>query len=142
MPSRRFDRILTGTAIALVLGLAATASPALAQDQKAIEALVPMPEPANMPPPSIADIGGAAETTGSTPSAAVALPDPPELPPPAFKDVATPAAPPAPEAALFHFPKARRSARRGGRPASRIFFCAAGMSYSSRRSSMVASSRS
>src|SRR3954468_7138990 len=99
MPSRRFDRILTGTAIALVLGLAATANVALAQDQKAIEALVPMPEPANMPPPSIADIGGAADTTGSTPSTAVALPDPPELPPPAFKDVATPAAPPAPEAA-------------------------------------------
>src|SRR3954453_8573979 len=93
MPIRRFDRILTGTAIALILGLAATASPALAQDQKAIEALVPMPEPANMPPPSIADIGGAAETTGSTPSTAVALPDPPELPPPTFKDVATPAAP-------------------------------------------------
>src|SRR3954463_3563430 len=99
MPIRRFDRILTGTAIALVLGLAATASPALAQDQKAIEALVPMPEPANMPPPSIADIGGAAETTGSTTSTAVALPDPPELPPPTFKDVATPAAPAAPEAA-------------------------------------------
>src|SRR3954452_6030437 len=93
MPSRRFDRILTGTAIALVLGLGATANVALAQDQKAIEALVPMPDPANMPPPSIADIGGAAETTGSTPSTAVALPDPPELPPPTFKDVATPAPP-------------------------------------------------
>src|SRR3954453_14200274 len=99
MPSRRFDRILTGTAIALVLGLAATASPALAQYQKGIKALVPVPEPANMPPPSIAHIGGAAETTGSPPSAAVALPDPPDLPPPTFKDVATPAAPPAPEAA-------------------------------------------
>src|SRR5436305_13285867 len=93
MPSRRFDRMLTGTAIALVLGLAATTSPALAQDQKAIEALVPMPEPANMPPPGIADIGGAAETTGSTTSTTVALPDPPELPPPTFKDVARPAAP-------------------------------------------------
>src|SRR5436305_12929195 len=99
MPSRRFDRMLTGTAIALVLGLAATTSPALAQDQKAIEALVPMPEPANMPPPSIADIGGAADTTGSTPSTAVALPDPPELPPPTFKDVAAPTTAPAPEAA-------------------------------------------
>src|SRR3954453_18982346 len=99
MPIRRFDRILTGTAIALVLGLAATASPALAQDQKAIEALVPMPEPANMPPPRTPDSGGPAETPGSTPSAGVARPDPPDLPPPTFKDVATPAAPPAPEAA-------------------------------------------
>ncbi|MEJ0078557.1 MAG: L,D-transpeptidase family protein [Alphaproteobacteria bacterium] len=98
MPSRRFDRILTGTALALVLGLAATANPAFAQDQKSIEALVPMPEPANMPPPSIADVGGTAETTGSTTSTAIVLPDPPDLPPPTFKDVAAPAAP-VPEAA-------------------------------------------
>src|SRR3954471_8370383 len=81
MPIRRFDRILTGTAIALVLGLAATASPALAPDQKAIEALGSIPDPANMLPLRIADIEGAAETTGSTPSAAVSLPVPPELPP-------------------------------------------------------------
>ena len=57
MPSRRFDCILTGTALALVLGLAAAANPALAQDQKSIEALVPMPEPANVPPPTAADVG-------------------------------------------------------------------------------------
>jgi murein L,D-transpeptidase YcbB/YkuD len=95
MHGRRFDRILTGTAIALVLGLA-QAAPALAQSQSAIEALVPMPEPANLPPPSAADVAGSSsETTGST---AVNLPDPPDLPPPTFKDVAAPAAP-APEAA-------------------------------------------
>src|ERR1044072_8717404 len=99
MPSRRIDRILTGTALALVLGLAAAANPALAQDQKSIEALVPMPEPANMPPPTAADVGGAAETTGSTSSTAIVLPDPPDLPPPTFKDVAAPATPTAPEAA-------------------------------------------
>ena len=100
MPSRRFDRILTGTAIALVLGLSVTANPALAQqDEKAIEALVPMPEPANLPPPTIADIGGATETTGSTTSTAIVLPDPPDLPPPTLKDMATPTSPPAPEAA-------------------------------------------
>src|ERR1051325_11778281 len=77
MRSRRFDRILTGTAIALVLGLASTGNIARAQDEKAIEALVPMPEPANVPPPSIADVGGAPETTGSTNSTAIVLPDPP-----------------------------------------------------------------
>ncbi len=95
-----FDRILTGTAIALVLGLSAAATPALAQSQSAIEALVPMPEPANVPPPTAADVGGlSAETTGST---VINLPDPPDLPPPEFKDVAAPAAPaaaPAPVAA-------------------------------------------
>ena len=34
MPSRRFDRILTGTALALVLGLAAAANPAPAMAAK------------------------------------------------------------------------------------------------------------
>src|SRR5436309_743183 len=97
MQGRRFDRLLTGTAIALALGLTAAADPAQAQikDQSAIEALVPMPEPANVPPPTAADIG-APETTGST---ALVLPDPPDLPPPTFKDIAAPSAPPAPEAA-------------------------------------------
>src|SRR5205085_3851234 len=90
MQGRRFDRILAGTAIALVLGLA-QAGPALAQSQSSIEALVPMPEPANLPPPTAADVGGATtETPGST---AVNLPDPPDLPPPSFKDIAAPAAP-------------------------------------------------
>ncbi len=97
MHGRRFDQIFTGTALALVLGLAGAAAPAVAQDQTikdaaAIEALVPLPEPANVPPPTAADVGG--PTTGTTPPAAetvATLPDPPELPPPTVKDVATPA---------------------------------------------------
>jgi murein L,D-transpeptidase YcbB/YkuD len=97
MQGRRFDRLLTGTAIALALGLATAAHPALAQDEKSIEALVPMPEPANVPPPTAADVGG--PTTGTTGSTAINLPDPPDLPPPTFTDIATPSAPPAPEAA-------------------------------------------
>ena len=57
-----------------------------------------MPEPANVPPPTAADVGGpVTETTGST--SVINLPDPPDLPPPTFKDIAAPAAPPAPEAA-------------------------------------------
>jgi hypothetical protein len=93
MHGRRFDRILTGTAIALILGLAS--APAIAQtsqnspDNAAIEALVPLPEPANMPPPSAADVDG--PVTGTTTPSAVNLPDPPDLPPPTFKDVAAPA---------------------------------------------------
>ena len=63
------DRVLAGTAIALVqiavqvtvlatgnFGVARAESPA--QDLKAIEALVPLPEPADVPPPTIADIAG------------------------------------------------------------------------------------
>jgi murein L,D-transpeptidase YcbB/YkuD len=101
MHGRRLEQILSGTALALVLGLGLTA-PAAAQgtaaaDQSAIEAQVPMPDSANLPPPSAADVAPAAETTGST---AIVLPDPPDLPPPTFKDVAAPApaATPAPAA--------------------------------------------
>ena len=44
MQGRPFDAILTGTAIALVLGLSAPSAWAQNQlDQQAIEALVPMP---------------------------------------------------------------------------------------------------
>jgi murein L,D-transpeptidase YcbB/YkuD len=95
MHGRRFDRILTGTAIALVLGLGSL-NPALAQtsqDQAAIEAKVPLPEAANMPPPSAADVA-APETTGTTNT--VNLPEPPDLPP-TVKEAA-PAAAPAPSA--------------------------------------------
>ena len=99
MHGRRLEQIVSGTALALVLGLGLTA-PAAAQgtaDQSAIEAQVPMPESANLPPPSAADVAPAPETTGST---AIVLPDPPDLPPPTFKDVAAPApaATPAPAA--------------------------------------------
>ncbi len=92
MHGRRLEQILTGTALALVLGLsftaAAVAQGAATADQAAIEAKVPLPESANMPPPSAADLAPATDLTGST---AIVLPDPPELPPPTFKDVATPA---------------------------------------------------
>jgi len=99
----RFDRIRTGTAIALILGLA-YAAPAFAADPD-IDALVPIPEAADVPPPSIADIGpitGTIPAAPSSPSTAstLVLPDPPNLPPPTFKDIgAAPAAAPATETA-------------------------------------------
>ena len=103
MQSRRFDHILTGTAIALVLGLSFATQPASAQglSNAAIEAKIPLPEPANVPPPTAADIGTAAAPAEETTGGGVTLPDPPELPPPTFKDVAAPppAAAPAPAAA-------------------------------------------
>src|SRR5215216_1354379 len=96
MHGRVFDRFLTGTAVALALSLASIPS-AFAQgqpSQQAIEAAVPLPEPANVPPPTAADVSGpGAETTGST---VINLPDPPDLPPPTFSDVVAPATTPAP----------------------------------------------
>jgi murein L,D-transpeptidase YcbB/YkuD len=110
MQSRRFDQTLTGTAIALVFGLTFAVQQASAQDQNnaqnnaAIEALVPLPEPANLPPPSASDIATPApETTGST---AINLPEPPDLPPPVFKEIAVPAVAPAAPAPAAAAPSA------------------------------------
>ncbi|HMK81515.1 MAG TPA: L,D-transpeptidase family protein [Xanthobacteraceae bacterium] len=112
MQSRRFDQILTGTAIALVLGLTFAAQTASAQSaaNAAIEAKVPMPEPANLPPPSAADVAApSTETTGSTAAPAATLPEPPALPPAASQDVASPA-PAAAPAAPTEMPSATATA--------------------------------
>ena len=88
MRGRNFD-LLTGTALALALFLAGPATAAPDENSAAIEALVPVPEPANMPPPTISDIGGP-ETAAVTPNTEVA-------PPPANPATASaPAAPAAP----------------------------------------------
>jgi murein L,D-transpeptidase YcbB/YkuD len=93
MHGRTFDRILTGTAIALVLGLgAATPAAAQANSQAAIEARVPLPDTSIPAPPTAADVAPASDTTGST---SANLPDPPAIPPAA---TAAPTAP-APAAA-------------------------------------------
>lgn len=59
MRGLRFERMLASTAMVLVLVTAAGAAKAGPDTEQAIEAAVPMPEPANVPPPSAADIGGA-----------------------------------------------------------------------------------
>jgi murein L,D-transpeptidase YcbB/YkuD len=72
MRGRGLNHILAGTALALVLGMAHGALAGLAEDSRDIEALIPVPEPADVPPPSIADVGG--PTTASTPPAKAAEP--------------------------------------------------------------------
>src|SRR5262249_37464765 len=105
MCSHGIDRLLTSTAIALALTLGSGAF-ALADDStRAIEALVPVPQPADVPPPSIADIGGPAtgsvsaqpaDTKAAGPAVAnaapsvdalVPMPEPANVPPPSKKDI-------------------------------------------------------
>ncbi len=85
MRGLRYDRILAGTALALVLALAPNAH---AQPDQ-LEANVPMPARATLPPPSGADINGkddaAATTNAVTPNQGPTTPAeaaPAEAPPP------------------------------------------------------------
>ena len=66
----RFELLLAGTALAVIL--AASGAPVYAGtvEEVAIEAAVPVPEPANLPPPSMADI--APVPAQATPAASVA----------------------------------------------------------------------
>jgi len=77
MRGPRYDRILAGTALALLLALAPSA---YAQPDK-LEANVPMPEQAILPPPTAADVTGAAGNADASnpavPSEAVAPPPDP-----------------------------------------------------------------
>ncbi len=80
MRGLRLDRVLTGTALALLItdvlaggnfGAARAENPA--QDLKTIEALVPLPDAADIPPPTIADTDRLSKpepaTVGTVPSA-------------------------------------------------------------------------
>lgn len=101
----RLDRVLASTAIALALSVTSSlAQSALSQSSlaqtgsgssAAVEALVPMPEEAGLPPISASDIGG--PVTGATTSPtetkaasienAIPMPEPAGVPPPGIGDV-------------------------------------------------------
>src|SRR3954470_433212 len=71
MASARFEHLLAGTAIALALALTPYASSARAASDAEITAAVPMPESADLPPPSIRDIAPA-EAAAPAPAASPA----------------------------------------------------------------------
>jgi len=90
MPGVRFDRFLASTVVLLLLSAAAGGALAEPKNgtmtEQAIDAAVPMPDSANLPPPTIADF--------ANPAAKAALPtDQPQTPAPA---AAAPAATPQP----------------------------------------------
>jgi murein L,D-transpeptidase YcbB/YkuD len=98
MSGRSIDYLLTGTALAVTLMIAGPAAAAPDANDAAIEALVPVPEPANVPPPSIVDIGGPA-TAAVTPKADDVQPPATAVPPSPAPATAAPAAEPAAPAA-------------------------------------------
>jgi L,D-transpeptidase YcbB len=91
----RFEFWLATTAIALVVTGSSLSVQAAPQSESEIAAAVPMPESANLPPPTVADLGPlvpAEPPTGATPSIETATPAPaPDVNPPA---VAAPAVTP------------------------------------------------
>ena len=72
MRRARFEHLLAGTAIALALALTSYTDSAFAESEAAITAAVPMPESADLPPPSLKDIAPANAAT--KPDAAAAKP--------------------------------------------------------------------
>src|SRR5688572_25062478 len=69
-----FDRILAGTALALVLTLAGQAQSQ--SNSSSIDAAVPVPEAADVPPPTAADIAKSAPTVTPGPQTAPAVAPP------------------------------------------------------------------
>jgi L,D-transpeptidase YcbB len=95
MRGQRFERLLAASALAVIFaatsGLAASAG---MTDERSIEAAIPVPEPANLPPPTAADM--AKPSAASAPAAAeiearIPLPESANLPPPSLADVGGPA---------------------------------------------------
>ena len=113
MRGMQFDRILAGTALALVLTLSGQANAPSPIIRPRLETGVPVPEPANVPPPTAADIAKscaerhACRTRHDVRNAARGRARPP--PPPDRLRPPLPRQTPAPAA-----PRARRAIRRSG----------------------------
>src|SRR5215813_2822554 len=89
MRGDRYDRILAGTALTLILTFAtAHAQPDL------LEANMPLPEQSTLPPPTAADVTGTTSDSAATPSTT------PSQAAPIDSATATPEAAPAPLASL------------------------------------------
>jgi len=92
MPGVRSDSLKAATALAIIFAtvncLPATAG--LSED-KAISAAIPLPEPADVAPPSAADVRTPAALTPEEVEQRVPLPESANLPPPSIEDVGGPA---------------------------------------------------
>src|SRR5215218_4349110 len=76
MASARFEQLLAGTAVALALALTPYAGSAFAASEGEIAAAVPVPESADLPPPSIKDVAAPANAAMKPEAPAAAAPKP------------------------------------------------------------------
>jgi murein L,D-transpeptidase YcbB/YkuD len=93
----RFEHLLAGTAITLALALTPYTSTSFAASDEDISAAVPMPESADLPPPSIKDLSTRTETP-ATPAARVEAPVNSATAAPAAKAAESPTTVPATDA--------------------------------------------
>ena len=92
MRRRRFEGLLAASALAIVTASSLPAAGGMTG--RAIEAAVPLPEPAGLPPPTAADIGlpaVASSPQSSDIEAQIPLPESANVPPPSLEDVGGPA---------------------------------------------------
>jgi murein L,D-transpeptidase YcbB/YkuD len=90
MRALRFDRLLTTTALALALAAASGLSANAGMTEAGIAAAVPMPDPANVPPPTARDVKPNDSQAAVTPAeieARVPMPESANLPPPSISDL-------------------------------------------------------
>ena len=76
MASARFEQLLAGTAVALALALTPYAGSAIAASEAEIAAAVPVPESADLPPPSIKDVIAPADAAEQPETPAAVAPKP------------------------------------------------------------------
>src|SRR5258707_13117177 len=101
MRGTRFELWLATTAVALIAGGSSLSVQSAPLTEAEISAAVPMPEPANLPPPSAADIASlppaespmtAAPAPAASPAAVSNSPQPAAAPAVAAPEITTPAA--------------------------------------------------
>ena len=116
MASARFEQLLAGTAVALALALTPYAGSAIAASEAEIAAAVPMPESADLPPPSIKDVIAPADAAMQPEAPAAAAPKPEA---PVDAAAATPAAAETTNSTPAPRPTAPSSTPRRSRPIRR-----------------------
>src|SRR5262245_28910899 len=92
MRGLRFDGLKAATALAVIFaGMNCLPATAGLTDDKAISAAIPMPEPADVAPPSAADVSSPSAMTSKDIDLRVPVPESANLPPPSLDDVGGPA---------------------------------------------------